>query len=381
MNDRISRRDFLGMCARAGALAMVPATGQLVDGLGALTREVGNVSSQPARYWTAIGNGRVQCNVCPRQCVLSKGELGFCGTRVNINGEMITRVYGKPALVQAEAMEKGPFFHYLPATKSLALGTAGCNLDCGYCQNWEFARSNPELTDNKNLPPRSLAQQVQDLGGKSITFTYSEGIVSIEYVLDTARYAHDLGLHVLVKTAGYGNPQVIRDLCDAVDAINVDFKAYDPDVYRRITTAEMQPMLDTIRTVAASDVWLELTNLVVPGYTDSDEMVRGMARWIVSNCGANTPLHMSRFFPKYRFRSVDPTPKHTLLRLRKVAFDAGLRYVYLGNMGGDPAESTYCPKCLMKVIERVGFRVSNKGLDLENSTCTRCGFKIPGVWV
>jgi pyruvate formate lyase activating enzyme len=186
---------------------------------------------------------------------------------------------------------------------------------------------------------------------------------------------------VLIKTAGYGNPEIIGDICDAVDAVNVDFKAYDADVYRKITTVEMQPMLDTIRQVARSDVWLELTNLVVPGYNDSDEMVVGMARWIIDNCGASTPLHMSRFFPKYRFRAISPTPRETLLRLRKVAFNTGLKYVYLGNMGGDPAESTYCPKCWLKVIERVGFRVTNKGLDLDTGKCTKCGYRIPGVWV
>ncbi|MGC9318985.1 MAG: hypothetical protein ACP5KN_13210, partial [Armatimonadota bacterium] len=177
-----------------------------------------------------------------------------------------------------------------------------------------------------------------------------------------------------------GNPEVIRDLCAAVDAVNVDLKAFDEGVYRQITGADLQPSLDTIRLVASTGVWLELTNLVVPGYNDSDAMVSRMAAWIVENCGATTPLHMSRFFPKYRFRSIDPTPKETLLRLRKVAFNAGLKYVYLGNMGGDPAESTYCPKCWLKVIERVGFRVSNKGLDLETSRCTKCGYKIPGVW-
>ncbi len=377
----MSRRDFFGMCAHAGALAMVPGTGQLISGLGAATQTVGDISDHPASYWTPQAGGGVQCHVCPRRCVMGGGETGFCGNRTNHNGQLITKVYGRPALVRAEAMEKGPFFHFLPATQTLALGTAGCNLDCGYCQNWEFARSTPELTDNKNLPPQGLVDQVVQLGGKSITFTYSEPITAIEYVLDTATYARRQGLQVLIKTAGYGTTEIIQALCEIAHAINIDFKAYDANVYRQITTADMDTMLATIRTVAASDVWLELTNLVVPGYNDSDAMVRQMAEWIVANCGANTPLHMSRFFPKYRFRSIDPTPKDTLLRLRRIALNSGLQYVYLGNMGGDPAESTYCPKCWLKVIERVGFRVSNKGLDLATSECVKCGYKIPGVWV
>ncbi len=381
MSDGVSRREFFGLCARAGALALMPGSGQLLRTLSGAWQTIGDVSDHPARYWTPLGDGRVQCQICPRECVLAHGEVGVCGNRQNQNGQLITRVYGKPALVRAEAMEKGPFFHFLPATQTLALGTAGCNLDCGYCQNWEFARSTPDKTDNKNLPPQPLVDQVVALGGRSITFTYSEPITSLEYVVDTATYAHERGLKVLVKTAGYGNPDVIEELCSVADAINIDFKAYDANVYRRITTGDIDTMLATIRIAAASKAWLELTNLVVPGYNDNDNMVRQMAEWIIANCGANTPLHMSRFFPKYRFRNIDPTPKETLLRLRRVALNVGLRYVYLGNMGGDPAESTYCPKCWMKVIERVGFRVSNKGLDLNTSKCVKCGYTIPGVWV
>ncbi len=381
MSDRLGRREFLGVCARAGALVgLLPGTEGLLTSLSGIYRTVGDVANEPARYWEALDGGRVQCQICPRQCVLGRGERGFCGNRLNVNGRLITQVYGRPALVRAEAMEKGPFFHFLPATQTLALGTAGCNLDCGYCQNWEFARSTPDQTDNKNLPPRDLVDQVVALGGRSITFTYSEPITAIEYVMDTATYAREQGLQVAIKSGGYGNTGTIQALCSVADAINIDFKAADADVYRQITTAEIDTMLATIRTIAATDVWLELTNLVVPGYNDNDAMVRQMAEWIIANCGADTPLHMSRFFPKYRFRSIDPTPRETLLRVRKVALDSGLTYVYLGNMGGDPAESTYCPKCWMKVIERVGFRVTNKGLDLRTSKCVKCGYTIPGVW-
>jgi pyruvate formate lyase activating enzyme len=186
---------------------------------------------------------------------------------------------------------------------------------------------------------------------------------------------------VLLKTGGYGNPPVIRDLCAAVDAVNVDFKAWDPEVYRTITTCERDTMMQSIQIATEADVWLEVTNLVVPGYNDDERQVTAMAQWIIDNCGRDTPLHMSRFFPKYRFRSIDPTSRDTLLKLRKVAFNTGLRYVYLGNMGGDPSESTYCPKCWLKVIERVGFRVTNKGLDVKTGKCTKCGLRIPGVWV
>ncbi len=323
----------------------------------------------------------MRCLLCPRQCLLQSGGRGTCGVRENSGGQLISKVYGRPARVDDDAIEKAPFFHYLPATRTLSLGTAGCNLDCGYCQNWEFARALPENTDNKNLPPDSLVSQVKNAGGRSILFTYSEAIVSIEYFLETARLARAAGLKVLLKTAGYVSPEPRTELLAAADAINIDLKIFDRDLHRTVTTAELDPVLETIRAAAGSRAWLEIANLIVPGYNDSDQMVARMCEWIIANCGPDTPLHLSRFFPQYRFRNVQPTPKETLVRLRKVAYNTGLRYVYLGNLGGDPAESTYCPKCWMKVIERVGYRVTNKGLNLANSTCIKCGYKIPGIWV
>ena len=378
----MDRREFFSLCARAGALGLMPGAlqGQVLDGVGSAVQRVGDVSNEPARYWVPLGGGVTKCKLCPRGCEISHGERGFCGVRENRDGRFITKVYGKPAQVMDDAMEKGPFHHYLPATRTLGIGTAGCNLDCGYCQSWEFAQARPELTDNKNLPPQSLVNQVKAAGGKSITFTYSEPIVAIEYVLDTAKYAHQNGIRVLVKTGGYTCSNVMQDLCGAVDAINIDFKAYSHEVYRNITTAEMDPMLESIKIAAASDVWLELTSLIVPGYNDTHDMVSRMCQWIIANCGATTPLHLSRFFPQYKFRHIDPTPADTLRQLRKVAYNTGMKFVYLGNMGGDPAESTYCPACWAKVIERVGYRVTNKALDLTTGKCTCCGYKIPGVW-
>lgn len=384
MADRgMDRRGFFGTCARAGGVALVPAMvgGGLLNTLTKAAAAVGSVSNHPAKYWSATGGGAVQCLVCPRQCVIQEGARGTCGVRENKGGKLVSKVYGRPARVDDDAIEKAPLFHYLPATRTLSLGTAGCNLDCGYCQNWEFARALPETTDNKNLPPDSLVSQVKAAGGKSILFTYSEAIVAIEYFLETARLAKAAGLHTLLKTAGYVCPEPRAEILAAVDAINIDLKIFDRDLHRTVTTAELDPVLETIKAAAASGVWLEIATLIVPGYNDSDRMVSQMCQWIIANCGPNTPLHLSRFFPQYRFRSIQPTSKETLVRLRKVAYNTGLKYVYLGNMGGDPAESTYCPKCWMKVIERVGYRVSNKGLDLATSTCIKCGYRIPGIWV
>ncbi len=378
----MQRREFIGTCARAGALAALPAMGGgvLLDALTSVPLAVGDVSNHPASYWKTIAGGAVKCELCPRGCELTRGQRGTCGVRANSNGKLVSLVYGRPTMIKDDAIEKAPLFHYMPATKTLSLGTAGCNLDCGYCQNWEFARALPEDTDNKNLPPESLVSQVKAAGGKNILFTYSEGIVSVEYLLETSRLAKQQGLGVLLKTGGFACADAFGDILGAVDAINIDLKAYSHETYRTMTTGELDPVLANIKAAAASDVWLEIANLIVPGYNDSDDMVRRMCEWIMSNCGVNTPLHLSRFFPKYRYRHVQPTSKDTLVRLRKLAYNVGMKYVYLGNMGGDPAESTYCPKCWMKVIERVGFRVANKGLNLSTSTCTKCGYRIPGIW-
>jgi pyruvate formate lyase activating enzyme len=277
-------------------------------------------------------------------------------------------------------MEKGPFFHYLPGTTTIALGTAGCNLDCKYCQSWQFAQARPEQTDNKNLPPEALVQQTKGLGIPSITFTFSEPVVCIEYVLDTARAARATGLKVLVHTAAYALPEVIQELCKYVDAINVDLKGFTESFYKEVTGGDLDTVLTALKVIKASGVWVELTNLVVPGYNDDAATFARMCQWIRSNLGATVPLHVSRFFPQYKFRHLPPTPIETLKSLRRIAYQQGLSYVYLGNLGGDPGESTYCPCCGIQLIERIGYHVRIDGLNPRTGRCRKCGLKIPGVW-
>ncbi len=364
------------MCGSAAGLAS-----GLVGPTGPARARIGDVSDHPARFWEPRGGTDLQCRLCPRGCRVKAGERGFCGSRENVGGKHVVRVYGKPCVAFVDPVEKDPFFHFLPASKTLAVGTASCNLDCRYCQSYQFAQARPEETDNKDLPPERLVAEAKRLGLKLITFTYSEPTQAIEYVIDTAALAKEHGIRTTVHTAAYIEPQPLLEMCRDLAAVNIDLKAMSDEFYRTVTGGQLAPVLEAIKTIRKLGVWLELTNLVIPGHNDSPAMVKKMARWIRDNVGAETPLHLSMFFPTYKMLSVPHTPKETLRELRKVAYDEGLRYVYVGNVPGDPAESTYCPKCHAKVIKRIGYsQTRNTGLDVKNGRCAFCGLKIPGVW-
>ncbi len=378
-----SRRDFIRRCLFGGGACLAMPGLRSAEELAVLAGAIptGAVSSHVALFWEPAGGTDTICYVCPRKCKIKVGERGFCGVRENKGGKYISLVYGYPAVVRSDAMEKGPFFHYLPGTKSIALGTAGCNLDCKYCQSWQFAQARPEQTDNKYLPPDSLVAQTRQLGLPSITFTFSEPMACPEYVIDTGKAARAAGIKVLIHTAAYALKEPMQAVCKYVDAVNVDLKAYSHDFYKQVTGGDLDTVLAAIRTIKSAGVWLELTTLVVPGYNDDAGMFARQCQWIVANLGRDVPLHVSRYFPQYKLRNVPPTPKETLQKLRRIGYEQGLNYVYLGNLGGDPGESTFCPCCGIRLIERVGYRVSFDGLEPRTGKCRKCGIKVPGKWL
>ena len=381
-----SRRSFLGSAARGGAaLGLCPRLllGPLSQATQAAWRGTGNVSDQPARYWKPLEGSDLRCALCPRLCTVKNGERGFCGARENTDGEYRTRVYGRPCedAVLLDPIEKAPFNHVMPAAKTLALGCAGCNLDCKYCQSWEWAQNRPEATNNKILPPASVVAACQKYGLKWIVFTFTEPVQCIEYVMDTAREAKQNGIRTAVHTAGYVQPGPLKDMIADLAAVNVDLKGFSDDFYQTVTGGSLAPVLETIKAVKAAGKWLEVTNLVIPGYNDSENMVVEMARWIVGNCGAETPLHLSRFFPKYKMLNVPATPTEKLRALRQAAWKEGLRYCYIGNVPGEGGENTFCAKCGTKVIKRVGYaQTANLCLDTRTGRCGNCGNRIPGIW-
>jgi len=337
------------------------------------------ISPREASYYVQLSGNRVQCQLCPNQCILRDGERGICRVRQNIGGKLSTLVYGQPCALAIDPIEKGPIFHMTPGAKSLVVATAGCNLNCKYCQNWQFALVKPEETRNYDLPPEKAVQLALDNGCEAIVFTYSEATVSYEYMLDVAKLAKERGLKTVLITAGYINPKPLRQLCRYLDAIKVDLKGFTEDFYKRVCSAELQPVLKTLKVIKEEGVCLEIVNLVVPTLNDDIGQIRQMCKWIRENLGRDTPLHFSRFWPSYKLLNLMPTPVEVLEQAIQVAKDAGLKYVYIGNVPGHEAANTYCPKCGKCLVKRIGYAAVGEN-NIVDGKCKFCGERIPGVW-
>jgi pyruvate formate lyase activating enzyme len=322
----------------------------------------------------------VTCELCPRTCVIPEGGAGDCRIRVNLGGELRATTYGRPSALHIDPMEKKPLYHFLPGSPVFSLATAGCNLHCRNCQNWQLSqRGGEEMETVYRAEPSEIVSTAQAEGCRSIAYTYSDPIVYYEYTRDTSALAHEKGLRNVFVTAAYINPKPLRELCRVLDAANADLKAMDDGFYRRVTTASLKPVLDAMVIMREEGVWLELTNLVIPTLNDDLAMIRRMARWIVAELGADTPLHFSRFQPMYRMRNLPPTPAETLERARAEARSAGLNYVYIGNLMGHSGNNTTCPRDGTLLIARSGFWITENHL-AGNGRCPTCNQQIPGVW-
>jgi pyruvate formate lyase activating enzyme len=320
----------------------------------------------------------VQCQLCPRECIISEGSRGNCRVRENRGGTLYTMVYGNPCAAHVDPIEKKPFYHFLPASLAMSIATAGCNLHCQYCQNWEISQFPPEDLEHYDLPPESVVQSTLRSGSQSVAYTYSEPTVFYEYMLDTAAKAREHGLRNAVISAGYINQAPLRELCRSVDAIKIDLKGFNEDFYDRVCDGTLQPVLDTIKTIHQEAIHLEIVNLVVPTLNDDVDELRELAGWIVDNVGRDVPTHFSRFQPLYQLLNLPPTPVESLEAAREIAMDAGINYVYIGNVPGHPANNTYCAHCGEPIIVREGFAVLE--YHLIDGNCEYCGHPIPGVW-
>jgi len=320
----------------------------------------------------------VKCRLCPHECVISEGARGHCRVRENRGGRLYALTYGRPCAVHVDPIEKKPFFHFLPTASAFSLATAGCNLRCLYCQNWSISQARPEEVETVDLPPQRLVQASAANRAAVVAYTYSEPTVFYEFMLDSARQGRELGLRNVVISAGYINPEPLQTLCEAVDAIKIDLKGFNADFYREVCGAELGPVLETIRTIAASGAHLEIVNLVVPTLNDNMDELRELCRWVVDNVGPDVPLHFSRFQPEYRLKNLPPTPQATLEQAWQIAREEGVRYAYVGNLPGHPANNTFCHHCGELLIARQGFWVS--AYHLVQGKCRFCGTPIPGVW-
>ncbi|MCP4700003.1 MAG: AmmeMemoRadiSam system radical SAM enzyme [Gammaproteobacteria bacterium] len=322
----------------------------------------------------------VICELCPKYCSIPAGRAGDCRVRVNLEGKLYSTIYARPSAVHVDPMEKKPLYHFYPATPILSIATAGCNLHCTNCQNWQLSqRGGEEMEVVYRAPPQAVIQAASRHGCNSIAYTYSEPIVFYEYMYDTSVSAHAQGLKNVMITAGYINPKPLRRLCKVLDATNTDLKSFDDQFYRSNCTATLKPVLDALVIFREEGVWVEVTNLVIPTLNDDLSMIRRMARWIRDELGAGTPLHFSRCHPMYRMRNLPSTPTETLVRARNEAMDAGLEYVYIGNLFGHEAESTRCPRDNTLLIQRIGYKIQTYNL-LDDGRCPVCREIIPGVW-
>lgn len=320
---------------------------------------------------------KVQCELCPTECILEDLQIGGCRVRINKGGVLYSLVYGKPCAVAVDPIEKKPFFHFLPATTAFSIATAGCVLGCKFCQNWEISQAKPEETDNHNLMPDDVVRQAMFYGCRTITYTYTEPTVFYEYMYDTAQIAKKYNLRNTMHTCGYINEKPLRKLAEYMDAADVDLKAFTEDFYSRICGGRLKPVLDALVVLKQENVWLEITNLIIPTLNDDNGKIKEMCQWIIKNLGPDVPLHFSRFFPHYKLKNLPPTPFETIKDARNIAMDTGLKYVYIGNVRSE-AENTYCPECRKLLIERAGYFVKQN--NISDARCRFCRRKIAGIW-
>jgi pyruvate formate lyase activating enzyme len=320
----------------------------------------------------------VACQLCAQRCTIRDGDSGRCRARKNVGGELRSLVYGHPVAVHVDPIEKKPFFHFLPGSAAYSLGTIGCPLSCKFCQNWEISQARPGDFDAEYLAPSAVVEAALRRGSPVVAFTYNEPTVFAEYALDIAAAARPRGLRSVMVSCGFMNERPLADLCRALDAVKIDLKGFSEDFYRTVSGAALAPVLRSIAQVRKAGVHLEIVNLVVPTLNDADASLTRLAAWVMSDLGADVPVHFTRFHPDYQLRNLPPTPIATLERARDMAMARGLRYVYVGNVPGHPGNHTYCPKCRARVITRQDFFVLASSL--KDGRCGACGYPIAGVW-
>ena len=331
----------------------------------------------PARWWHATDDGRIQCDLCPRDCRLSDGQRGLCFVRRRVGDGMVLTTYGRSSGFCIDPIEKKPLNHFYPGSSVLSFGTAGCNLSCRFCQNWDISKARAMDRLVAEASPEAIARAARDHGAASVAFTYNDPVPFAEYAMDTADACHALGIHTVAVTAGYIHAEPRRELFAKIDAANVDLKAFTEKFYREVTGAHLEPVQETLQhLVHETPVWTEITTLLIPGLNDSDAELTRLAEWVAGALGPDVPLHFSAFHPDYRMADVPPTPLATLRRARAIARRAGLRYVYTGNVHDPEGDATLCPGCGAKVIERDWYEIL--AARLEHGACGACGTPIAG---
>lgn len=332
-----------------------------------------------ASYWQKVKGNIVQCLLCPRKCVLNVGQRGVCTVRINKDGSLYTLGYGNPIAVHIDPIEKKPFFHVLPGTNALSIAVAGCNMRCLFCQNWQISQGRPDETVNYSMSPEDVSSEAIKNNCPFIVYTYTEPTVFYEYMLDIAKLAKSKGLKNGMHTCGYINLEPLKELLKYMDAVNVDLKGFNEEFYKKMgAMAELEPVLETLKAIKKAGVWLEITCLIITGQNDDPEEIRKMCIWIKESLGDEAPVHFSRFMPAFRLQNLPPTPISKLEEAYGIAKEAGLKYVYIGNVPGHQYENTYCPNCGKMVVGRIGYAILE--YNIKDGKCPSCGYRIAGIW-
>lgn len=336
-----------------------------------------NHDSYLARYWQTLADGRIQCDLCPRDCRLHEGQRGACFVRQNVGGQMLLTTYGRSSGFCIDPIEKKPLNHFYPGSSVLSFGTAGCNLACKFCQNWDISKSREMDTLMDQASPEAIATAAAERRCKSVAFTYNDPVIFAEYAMDVADACHERGIRTVAVTAGYMHDQPRREFYSKMDAANVDLKAFDDKFYFKLTGSHLQPVLDTLVYLKhETQVWFEITTLLIPGHNDSDQELHAMSEWIAEQLGPDVPLHFTAFHPDHKMRDIPATPLATLTRARTIARSKGLRYVYTGNVVDRDGGATLCPTCNKALIQRDWHQISDYRLTATGQ-CS-CGTNIAG---
>lgn len=366
----LNRREFLSVASMAGlGLCLGKKTSLMA----------GQESLHPAEYAKKLESGKWQCQLCPNGCSPNEGENGICRARGVRNGQYTSLVYGLPCVIAIDPVEKMPLFHYHVKSPALSVSTAGCNLACQYCQNWQFSQNTPNETTNFEMTPEDVVVRALDFQTHSIGFFYTEPIIYIEFMKDVARQAKKNNIKTIMVTAGYIKQEPLKDLLELVDMFVVGLKGFTQEYYTDVVSGMLAPVQETLLTLKKSGKHFEVVSLLVPGKNDSEEDIKKGAQWFIDNLGPDVPWHFSRFLPEFKLKNLPPTANTTLEMARSTALAAGIKYVYTGNNPGQEGNHTYCPGCKKKVVERLGFQVLRSYL--SRGKCPDCGYSIPGVWL
>jgi pyruvate formate lyase activating enzyme len=337
------------------------------------------IAEKVARWWKPTEHKKILCSLCPRYCKIGQGQTGFCYIRKNVNGRLIATGYGHPTGFAIDPIEKKPLSHFLPGTEILSFGTAGCNLGCKFCQNWSMSKAKMDDINALSVSPEGVISLAKKHHVPSIAYTYNDPTIFGEYVVDISQLARAEGIKSVMVTNGYIDKEARRDVYQFIDAANVDLKAFTNRFYRKLTYAHLEYVLDTLRWLKEeTDIWIEITTLLIPGENDSSEEITKMCNWILKNIGDTTPLHFTAFHPDFRMKNKPRTPESTLRKARQISLKEGVKYCYIGNVFDHEGQTTFCPKCNTTLIERNWHSIlSNR---IENEKCYNCGYKIAGIF-